>query len=71
MTIPLIDSATAFDQNRITHLEDSTMETTVCQAVDTKTIEIADEQVTVDSIMALSSTEMSFVGGGLMAVCFA
>ncbi len=42
------------------------MEATVCQAVEVKTTEIAaDEQVKVESIGVLTSTELSFVGGGL------
>ena len=42
------------------------MEATVCQAVEAKALEIAaDEQPKVDSISTLSSTDMSFVGGGL------
>jgi hypothetical protein len=42
------------------------MEALICQAVEAKTADsAADEQVKVDSISTLTSTEMSFIGGGL------
>ncbi len=48
------------------------MEAFVCQAADVNAAEInTDEQVKADSISALTSAEMSFVGGGLMQVVFA
>lgn len=66
MNIPSIDQRTAIDHHQITHLEDSIMEATVCQAVEVKSLEIAaEEQVKVDSISTLSSADMSFIGGGL------
>lgn len=48
------------------------MEAFVCQAADAKSAEIiTEEQVRDDSISTLTSTEMSFVGGGCLAVAFA
>jgi hypothetical protein len=48
------------------------MEAIVCQVAEAKAVEISvDAQAVADSITLLTSTEMSFVGGGLMAVCFA
>ena len=48
------------------------MEAFVCQVSDVNAAEIiADEQVRADSISTLSSAEMSFVGGGLLGLCFA
>jgi hypothetical protein len=48
------------------------METIVCQAADINVAEISVQaQVAVDSISTLTSAEMSFVGGGCLAVAFA
>lgn len=48
------------------------MEAFVCQATDVNLSEIvAEEQVKADSISTLTSTEMSFVGGGTMVAVFA
>ncbi len=48
------------------------MDAIVCQAAEVNTAEIiADAPVQKDSISTLSSTEMSFVGGGQLVVCFA
>jgi hypothetical protein len=48
------------------------MEAIVCQAEAVKTAEIAaDLQAPADAISTLTSTEMSFVGGGCLAVMFA
>jgi len=72
MTIPSIDSTFAIDPLQVTHLEDSIMDAIVCQAAEVNTAEIiADAPVQKDSISTLSSTEMSFVGGGQLVVCFA
>lgn len=43
------------------------MEATLCQVVETNVAEINAEEQT---IATLTSTEMSFAGGGLMAVAF-
>jgi hypothetical protein len=66
LTIPSIDSNNAIDLHPITHFEDSIMDAIVCQAAE---IIAADAQA-VEQIVTLSSTEMSFVGGGLMLVDF-
>jgi hypothetical protein len=48
------------------------MEAIVCQVTEAKAAEISvDAQAVADSITPLTSTEMSFVGGGLLGVCFA
>lgn len=48
------------------------MEAFVCQAADVKNAEIiTEEHVQQDSISTLTSNEMSFVGGGCLAVAFA
>lgn len=48
------------------------MEAIVCQADAIKNAEISvDVQAQVDSIVTLTSMEMSYVGGGLMQVVFA
>ena len=48
------------------------MEAFVCQAADANNAEIiAEELVHEDSLSTLTSTEMSFVGGGCLAVAFA
>jgi hypothetical protein len=48
------------------------MEAIVCQAAEINAAEInADLNDKADSIDTLTSTEMSFVGGGLIAVAFA
>ncbi len=48
------------------------METFVCQATDVNAAEIiVDEQVKADSISTLTSSELSFVGGGVFTVAFA
>lgn len=70
--IPSIDSAIAIDQSQITHLEDWTMEAFVCQVTDLDTIEtLPAERAEADLISTLTSTEMSFVGGGTMVAVFA
>ena len=67
LTIPPIDSNYAIDSLPVTHFEDSIMDAIVCQAVET----IAAEAQAEEQIVTLSSTEMSYVGGGLMHVVFA
>jgi len=48
------------------------MEAFLCQATNANVAEIvAEEQVKADSISTLTSTEMSFVGGGTMVAVFA
>lgn len=48
------------------------MEATICQVDAIKNAEvISDAQGQADSINTLTSTEMSFVGGGLLAAMFA
>jgi hypothetical protein len=47
------------------------METIVCQAAEINVAEIADVGAADESIATLSITEMSFVGGGCLAVQFA
>jgi hypothetical protein len=48
------------------------METIVCQAVEINVAEIAAKvETSAESISALSSAEMSFVGGGSLTVVFA
>jgi len=48
------------------------METIVCQAVEINHVAVVDvAQVSDESISTLSSLEMSFVGGGCLAVQFA
>lgn len=47
------------------------MDAIVCQAAELINADIAAEAQTKDEIVALTSTEMSFVGGGLLGVCFA
>jgi hypothetical protein len=48
------------------------METIVCQATEINATEIGTEvQGAVETIATLSSVEMSFVGGGCLAVAFA
>ncbi|UCG96263.1 MAG: hypothetical protein JSW31_11590 [Burkholderiales bacterium] len=48
------------------------MDAIVCQAAEVNPAEItADAPVQKDSLSTLTSTEMSFVGGGQLAVCFA
>jgi len=66
LTIPPIDSGYAVDLLHITHLEDSIMDAIVCQAAEI----IAAEAPAEEQIVTLSSTEMSFAGGGLLAVDF-
>ena len=43
------------------------MEATLCQVAETNVTETTTEELT---IATLTSAEMSFAGGGLMAVCF-
>lgn len=66
--IPSIDHASVIDPPTLTHLEDSIMEATLCQAAETNVVEITTEE---QKISTLTSTELSFAGGGLMAVMFA
>ena len=47
------------------------METTVCQVSEINVAEIAEVAGREESIATLSSTEMSYVGGGCLAVMFA
>lgn len=48
------------------------MEAIVCQAAELNTVEAtADAQTSPAVISPLTSAEMSYAGGGLMAVCFA
>jgi hypothetical protein len=70
MTIPYIDSGYAIDPLPVTHLEDSIMDAIVCQASEINNAEIAVEAKAKDEIVTLSNVEMSFVGGGLLGVCF-
>jgi hypothetical protein len=46
------------------------MEALLCQVAEANVAEIAAEQTTDESITTLTSTEMSFAGGGLMVVAF-
>jgi uncharacterized protein YggU (UPF0235/DUF167 family) len=46
------------------------MDAIVCQA-EVKATEIAVEGKANEEIVALTSNELSFVGGGLLGVCFA
>jgi hypothetical protein len=66
LTIPSIDGRNAVDQLPVTHLEDSIMDAIVCQAAEI----IASDAQAEEKIVTLTSTEMSFVGGGLMLVDF-
>jgi hypothetical protein len=66
LTIPSIDSSQAIDSLPVTHFEDSIMDAIVCQAAEI----IAAEAQAEEQIVTLTSTEMSFVGGGLLAVDF-
>jgi hypothetical protein len=47
------------------------MEATLCQVAEANVVEIAAEQMADESIRTLTASEMSFAGGGLMAVMFA
>ena len=67
MTIPPIDSKYAIDPFPITYFEDSIMDAIVCQAAEIAAAEIQAEE----RVLTLTSTEMSYVGGGLMQVVFA
>jgi len=69
--IPHIDHDNVVDPQTLTHLEDSIMEATLCQVTEANVAEIAAEQTSETSINTLTSAEMSFAGGGLMAVMFA
>lgn len=46
------------------------MDAIVCQAAEIISAEIAAEAKAKDEIVSLTSAEMSFVGGGLLGVCF-
>ena len=46
------------------------MEATLCQVVDANVAEIAAERAAEQSITTLTSAEMSFAVGGLLAVAF-
>lgn len=46
------------------------MDAIVCQAAEIISTGITAEAKAKDEIVALTSTEMSFVGGGLLGVCF-
>jgi hypothetical protein len=46
------------------------MEATLCQVAEINAAEIAAEESKEQSITTLTSTEMSFAGGGLMTVAF-
>ena len=67
MTIPPIDSSKAIDSFPVTHFEDSIMDAIVCQAAEV----VAAEAQAEEQVVALTSTEMSFIGGGLIQVVFA
>ena len=67
LTIPPIDSSYAIDSLPITCLEDSIMDAIVCQAAEIVAAEAQNEE----QVVTLSSSEMSYVGGGLMQVVFA
>ncbi len=47
------------------------MEATLCQVAETNVAEIFAEKSSENSITTLTSAEMSFAGGGLLAVAFA
>lgn len=48
------------------------MEAVACQVIETNSVEIADVgQASLELLAPLSSVEMSFVGGGCLAVQFA
>jgi hypothetical protein len=66
LTIPSIDNSQAIDSLPVTYFEDSIMDAIVCQAAEI----IAAEAQAEEQIVTLSSTEMSFVGGGLLVVDF-
>jgi hypothetical protein len=67
ISIPPIDSNFAIDSLPVTHFEDSIMDAIVCQAAEI----VAAEAQTEEQVVTLSSTDMSYVGGGLMQVVFA
>jgi hypothetical protein len=46
------------------------MDAIVCQAAELIRAEIAAEAQAKEEVVALTSTELSFVGGGLLGVCF-
>jgi hypothetical protein len=46
------------------------MEATLCQVAEANVAEFAAEPTMDDSITTLTSAEMSFAGGGLLAVAF-